>query len=329
MSRIDLVAIGNAIVDVIAQVDDQFLLDNDIARGAMSLIDTGRAANLYDAMPAAREISGGSAANTAVGAAMIGCRTAYVGKVRDDQLGRIFGHDIRASGVAYDGPIAPKATTLETARSFILVTPDGERSMNTYLGVSTTLHAEDIDSDLMGQADWLYLEGYLFDTPEAKQAYANAISAVRQGGGKIAFTVSDAFCVGRHREDMLTLIQSDVDLLFANEAEITALIGTDELEPALQGVSQIVECGAVTLGSEGAVIIRGDQRTRVAPQAVNVADTTGAGDLFASGFLAGMIRGHDDRAAAHMGCLAAGEVISHLGARPEADLAEVVSNHGF
>ncbi|MEM7669261.1 MAG: adenosine kinase [Pseudomonadota bacterium] len=227
MSRLDLVAIGNAIVDVIAQVDDQFLADNDIARGAMSLIDTERAAGLYSAMPAAREISGGSAANTVVGAAMIGCSSAYVGKVRDDQLGQIFGHDIRASGVDYDGPFAPEESDLETARSFILVTPDGERSMNTYLGISTTLHADDIDAGLMARADWLYLEGYLFDTPEAKQAYANAIAATRSGGGRIAFTVSDAFCVDRHRDDMLALIRREVDLLFANEAEVKALVGTD------------------------------------------------------------------------------------------------------
>ncbi|MEM7236230.1 MAG: adenosine kinase [Pseudomonadota bacterium] len=329
MSRLDLVAIGNAIVDVIAQVDDQFLADNDIARGAMSLIDTERAAGLYSAMPAAREISGGSAANTVVGAAMIGCSSAYVGKVRDDQLGQIFGHDIRASGVYYDGPFAPEGSDLETARSFILVTPDGERSMNTYLGISTTLHADDIDAGLMARADWLYLEGYLFDTPEAKQAYANAIAATRSGGGSIAFTVSDAFCVDRHRDDMLALIRRDVDLLFANEAEVKALVGTDELEIALEGVARMVDCAAITLGGDGAVILRGAERTRVAPQAVDVADTTGAGDLFASGFLAGIIRGHDDRAAAHMGCLAAGEVISHLGARPEANLAEIVANNGF
>ncbi|MBY8976277.1 adenosine kinase [Rhodobacteraceae bacterium NNCM2] len=329
MSRLDLVAIGNAIVDVIAPVEDSFLEAHGVARGSMSLIDTERAASLYAAMPPSREISGGSAANTVVGAAMIGCSTAYVGKVRDDQLGQIFGHDIRASGVDYQGPVAPADSALETARSFILVSPDGERSMNTYLGISTTLHADDIDTALMARADWLYLEGYLFDMPEAKDAYAKAIEAAKEGGGKIAFTVSDPFCISRHRDDMLSLIRSHVDLLFANEAEVKALMETENLEIALGGVSRLVDCAAVTLGSEGAVILRGDQRTKVAPQAVDVKDTTGAGDLFASGFLAGQIRGHDDRVSAHMGCIAAGEVISHLGARPEADLAELIGNQGF
>lgn len=329
MSRLDLVAIGNAIVDVIAPVEDSFLAANDVPRGSMSLIDTDRAASLYAAMPAAREISGGSAANTVVGAAMMGCKTAYVGKVRDDQLGQIFGHDIRASGVSYDGPIAGKGNALETARSFILVSPDGERSMNTYLGISTTLHSDDIDPELMSRADWLYLEGYLFDTPEAKEAYSNAIAGTRKGGGKIAFTVSDAFCVDRHRDDMIELIRSHVDLLFANESEVLSLMGTDSLEIALEGLSRMVDCAAVTLGSKGAVILRGDTRTQVAPQAVEVEDTTGAGDLFASGFIAGLIRGHDDRVAAHMGCIAAGEIISHLGARPETDLAELVARQGF
>ncbi|MEM9096958.1 MAG: adenosine kinase [Pseudomonadota bacterium] len=329
MSRLDLVAIGNAIVDVIAPVDDAFIEGHGIIRGAMNLIDTERAAELYAAMPPAREISGGSAANTVVGAAQIGCSTAYVGKVRDDQLGQIFGHDIRAAGVAYEGPFAPADAALETARSFILVSPDGERSMNTYLGVSTTLEARDIDEALMERADWLYLEGYLFDTPEAKEAYAKAIAATKRGGGKIAFTVSDPFCVSRHRDDMLTLIRDHVDLLFANEAEAMALAGTEEREVALGALSRIVDCAAVTLSAEGAVILRGEARSAVPPQAVDVEDTTGAGDLFAAGFLAGIIRGHDDTIAAHMGCIAAGEVISHLGARPEADLSEAMKSQGF
>ncbi|MEM8789969.1 MAG: adenosine kinase [Pseudomonadota bacterium] len=329
MSRFDLVAIGNAIVDVIAQVDDAFIDEHGIVRGAMNLIDTDRAAQLYAAMPPAREISGGSAANTVVGAAQIGCSTAYIGKVRDDQLGQIFGHDIRAAKVHYDGPFASAESQLETARSFILVSPDGERSMNTYLGVSTTLESADIDAKLLEQADWLYLEGYLFDTPEAKEAYAKAIAATKRGGGRIAFTVSDPFCVERHRDDMLDLIRDHVDLLFANDAEAKSLARTDEREIALQTLSRMVDCAAVTLSAEGAIILRGDARTAVPPQAVSVADTTGAGDLFASGFLAGQIRGHDDRASAHMGCIAAGEVISHLGARPEANLELLMEEQQF
>lgn len=329
MNRLDLVGIGNAIVDVLANVEDAFLDAQSMERGAMNLIDTERAKTLYKAMPPSLEISGGSAANTVVGAAIMGCSTAYVGKVCQDQLGQIFIHDIRASGVLYDGPIAAVDSPLETARSFVLVSPDGERTMNTYLGVSTTLHADDIESELMARADWLYLEGYLFDTPEAKEAYAKAIAATRSGGGKIAFTVSDPFCVGRHRDDMLALIRGHVDLLFANEAEVKALMDTENLEVALGGLARMVDCAAVTLGAEGAVIVRGEARTKVAPQAVDVVDTTGAGDLFASGFLAGLIRGHGDEVCAHMGCIAAGEVISHLGARPEPVLEELIARQGF
>ncbi|MEM8842090.1 MAG: adenosine kinase [Pseudomonadota bacterium] len=329
MNRLNLVGIGNAIVDVLANVEDAFLDSQDMERGAMNLIDTERAKTLYHVMPPSLEISGGSAANTIVGAAMLDCATAYVGKVCKDQLGQIFIHDIRASGVLYDGPIVPAGNSLETARSFVLVSPDGERTMNTYLGVSTTLNADDIDDTLMARADWLYLEGYLFDTPEAKDAYAKAINATRSGGGKIAFTVSDPFCVGRHRDDMLALIRGHVDLLFANEAEVKALIDTDNLEIALGSLARMVDCAAVTLGAEGAVIVRGDTRTKVAPQAVDVVDTTGAGDLFASGFLAGLIKGHGDEICAHMGCIAAGEVISHLGARPEPVLKELISRQGF
>jgi len=327
--RLDIVGIGNAIVDVIAPVEDGFLAANGVAKGVMTLIDRPRAAELYAAMPPAREISGGSGANTIAGAAALGCRTGFIGKVKGDQLGRIFAHDIRAGGVAYAGPFAPEDADEETARSLILVSPDGERSMNTYLGISTALHAGDIDEAMLERAEWLYLEGYLFDTPEAKAAYARAIAAVRRGGGKVALTCSDPFCIDRHRADFRRLIADEVDLLFANRDEALSLIETDSLEVALGVLSREVAIAAVTLSGDGAVILRGKTRTDVPAQAVQVVDTTGAGDLFAAGFMAGMIRGHDDRKAAHMGCIAAGEIISHYGARPEADLAALMAGNGL
>lgn len=326
---LDVVAIGNALVDVVAQVDDRFLSNNGVEKGVMTLIDDARAVALYDAMPQGREISGGSGANTAAGLAAMGAATGYIGKVKDDQLGRIFSHDIRAIGVNFNGAMVAADAAGETGRSLILVSPDGERSMNTALGVSVTLHADDIDLAMVARARWLYLEGYLFDTDEAKAAYAKAIAAVKGAGGQVSFTVSDPFCVARHRADMHRMIRDDVDLLFANEAELTALYETDSLEIAMATASREVACAAVTMGAEGAVILRGEQRVKVAPPAVDVVDTTGAGDLFASGVLAGLIRGHSDEQAAHMGCHAAAEVISHLGARPEMDLADLMAQQGF
>ena len=322
---LDVVAIGNAVVDVIARVDDDFLAANRVERGVMSLIDQARAAELYAAMPPAREISGGSGANTAAGLGAIGVPTAFVGKVRDDQLGRIFAHDIRAAGVHYDGPITPPDSPSETSRSFILVSPDGERSMNTFLGASVELQAADIDEALLSRARWLYLEGYLFDTPEAKEAYAKAIRAVKRAGGQVSMTVSDPFCVDRHRADFRRLIAEELDLLFANRAELLSLYRTDDLDAAIDMVAADVPLAAVTLSGDGAIIVRGATRTRVPATRVRVVDTTGAGDLFAAGFLAGLARGAPDAACARMGCIAAGEIISHLGARPETDLAALVA----
>jgi len=318
--RFDVVAIGNAIVDVLARVEDGFLAEHGIEKGVMQLIDTNAAARLYGAMPAGREISGGSAANTVAGLAALGVRTAFVGKVRDDQLGRIFAHDIRALGASYSGPIVAEADGVETARCLVMVTPDGERSMNTYLGVSAALAPEDIDVALMARADWLYLEGYLFDSPDAKAAYTRAIEATKSGGGRVAFTVSDPFCVERHRADMTALIADHVDLLFANRAELLALYETEDFEAALDRVGRDVAMAAITMSGDGAIVLNGDARSEVPAEPVEVVDTTGAGDLFAAGFLAGLARGRAPAAAARMGCVAAAEVIGHLGARPEADL---------
>jgi len=229
--RLDVVAIGNAVVDVIARVGDPFLAEHGVDKGVMTLIDRDRAEALYAAMPPAREISGGSAANTAARLAALGCKTGFLGRVRDDQLGRIFMHDIRATGVRYDGPVVSDGP--ETSRCLVLVSPDGERSMSTYLGASTGLVADDIDTDVLRRADWLYLEGYLFDTPEAKAAYAGAIRAAKPGAGRISITLSDPLCVNRHREDFRRLLRNEVDLLFANRAELLSLCEATDLETAL------------------------------------------------------------------------------------------------
>ncbi|MEO1490534.1 MAG: adenosine kinase [Pseudomonadota bacterium] len=323
--RLDVVAIGNAIVDVFGQVEDAFLTENGVDKGIMQLIDQDRAAALYINMPPAKELSGGSAANTAAGVAAIGGKAGFIGKVRDDQLGQIFAHDLRAQGVEYHGPFTAPDSARETSRSLILVTPDAERSMNTFLGASVDLVPEDIDEALLGRADWLYLEGYLFDTPEAKQAYARAIAATKAGGGRSSITVSDPFCVDRHRADFRRLIAEEMDLVFANEAEVLSLYETDDLDSALTQVGKDVAMAAITLSEKGAVVVRGDQRTSVSALPVDVVDTTGAGDLFAGGFLAGLAQGADDARCASMGCAAAGEVISHVGARPEANLKDVIA----
>ena len=321
--RLDLVAIGNAIVDVIAQVDDPFLEEQRVEKAVMTLIGEDRARELYEAMPSSREVSGGSAANTAAGAAGIGAKTGFIGKVRNDQLGEIFTHDIRAMGVHYEGPVVDNGA--ETSRCLVLVSPDGERSMSTYLGASVGLTADDVDTELLGRTDWLYLEGYLFDTPEAKAAYSRAIWATKKGGGKTSITLSDPFCVDRHRGDFRTLIRNEIDLLFANKAELLSLCQTDDLESALNTIAVEVEIAAITLSEQGAVIARGRDRTWIQATEVKVMDTTGAGDLFAAGFLAGLAMGRDDAMSARMGCAAAGKIISQIGARPEFDLKALMS----
>ena len=322
-NRLNVVAIGNAIVDVVAQVDDDFLQANGVDRGVMTLIDETRARSLYDAMPPAREISGGSAANTAAAAAGLGASAGFIGTVREDTLGKIFSHDIQAIGVEYRGPFTSGGP--ETSRCLVLVSPNGDRSMNTFLGASTELLAADLDIDMLRRGDWLYLEGYLFDTAEAKQAYARAIEATREGGGRTSITLSDPFCVDRHRDDFRRLIASDIDLLFANRDELLSLYQTDDLESALDKVAEDCDLAAITMSEDGAVIVRGDQRSRVGAKPVDVVDTTGAGDMFAAGFLAGLSQGADDARAAEMGCAVAGHIIGQIGARSEADLKDLVA----
>ena len=326
--RFDVVGIGNALVDVLARVEDDFLTENGVEKGVMTLIDTARAADLYARMGPATEISGGSGANTIAGLAMLGSRAAYVGKVKDDQLGAIFAHDMRALGATYETPMATGDHDFETGRCMVLVSPDGERSMNTYLGVSEYLSPSDIDEEMMARADWLYLEGYRFDGPDSHEAFARAISACKRGGGRTSVTLSDPFCVDRHRDAFRRMIRDDLDLLFANEHEVMSLYQTASLEEALAAVAVDVRLAAVTVGPQGAWVIEDGQRISVPTALVEVVDATGAGDMFAAGFLHGLAEGRAPEACARIGSMAAGEIISHMGARPETDLKALVAGVG-
>ena len=323
-TALDVLAIGNAIVDVIAQADDSFLAEEGLAKGSMRLIDTAEATRLYSHMSAGREISGGSAANTAAGVAALGSRAGFVGLVADDQLGQVFAHDIRAAGVAYAVP--PRGLEPPTARCLILVTADAQRTMNTYLGASQGLAEADIDLAAVASAKILYLEGYLWDPAEPRRAMRAAMAASRAAGREIAFTLSDAFCVERHRDDFRRMIAGrEIDLLFANEQEILSLAQTEDFEAAITAVTPQVPLLIVTRSEKGALAVPGGARTEVAAAPVSqLVDTTGAGDLFAAGFLAGHAVGRGVETSLRMGAIAAAEVISHYGARPEADLRELV-----
>lgn len=323
-----VVGIGNAIVDIMAHIQDAFLIENGVERGIMQLIDMDRAVELYAKMGPAKEISGGSAANTIAGIAALGLPTAYVGKVKDDQLGDIFAHDLRAQGAAYDTPRATGGSH-ETGRSMILVSPDGERSMNTYLGVSEFLGPDDIDPALMADTDWTYLEGYRFDGPDSHAAFAKANAACRGAGGKVSITLSDPFCVERHRDAFRKMINEDVSLLFANEHELMAMYQTSDLDSALSAAARETDIVACTVGAGGAYVMAGDEKSHAPATKVQIVDATGAGDMFASGFLYGLTAGRDLTTAARMGCVAAGEIISHIGARPDADLMDLFRKDGL
>ncbi|MCB1350777.1 MAG: adenosine kinase [Paracoccaceae bacterium] len=318
--RFQLVGIGNAMVDVLAHADDAFLAENGVEKGIMQLIDRNRGVELYGKVGPATEMSGGSAANTIAGFAHLGGRAAYVGKVKDDQLGAIFAHDLRAQGVVYEVPLARRDHAEETGRCIVLVTPDGERSMNTYLGVTEHLAPADIDEEMMGDAEWIFLEGYRFDGPESHEAFARAIAAVKRGGGKVALTLSDPFCVERHRDAFAQMLRDDVDLLFANRSEILAMYDLGDLDQALEAAAAEVETVVCTESEHGAHVLRGPMRWHCPAVPTRVVDATGAGDLFAGGFLWGLIEGFDLETCGMMGNIAASEVIGHLGARAEADL---------
>lgn len=322
--RFQLVGIGNAMVDVLAHADEAFLARHGIEKGIMQLIDRQRGVDLYGKIGPAIEMSGGSAANTIAGFAHLGGVAAYVGKVKDDQLGAIFGHDLRAQGVTYDVAPAPRDHAEETGRCIVLVTPDGERSMNTYLGVTEHLAPADIDEEMMEETDWIFLEGYRFDGPQSHEAFARAIRAVKRGRGKVALTLSDPFCVERHREAFAAMLKNDVDLLFANRAEIMAMYGATEgpgdFDAALATAAAEVETVVCTESEHGAHVIRGPMRWHCPAVPTKVVDATGAGDLFAGGFLWGLVEGYDLETCGMMGNIAASEVIGHLGARAETDL---------
>ncbi|MEL7465605.1 MAG: adenosine kinase [Pseudomonadota bacterium] len=329
MSSYDIVGVGNALVDILSHCEDEFLSTNGVEKGIMQLIDEARASELYGVMGPATEASGGSAANTIAGAAMLGAKTAYFGKVKDDQLGAIFVHDIRALGVTYETPLAVKTDDHETGRCMVLVTPDGERSMSTYLGVSEALGPNDIDPAICAEADWLYLEGYRFDGPASVAAFDKAIMACKDGGGRVSITLSDPFCVDRHREAFKALIAQHTDLLFANEHEVMSLYETEDLDEAMTRVAQDVDMAAITVGARGAYVVTQAETIHVPTAATKIVDATGAGDLFAAGFLAGLTQGKDLATCASMGCVAAGEVIGHIGPRPEVDLKAMMAERGL
>ncbi len=316
--KYDVLGIGNAIVDVVAPVDEAFLSRHDMHKGAMALIDTATADALYAAMPPAAETSGGSAANTCAVAAMLGAKVAYLGKVAEDQLGRVFRHDIGAVGVHF--PTAPLLGGAPTARCLIMVTPDGQRTMNTYLGACVTFGEADVDTALVADAAVTYLEGYLFDPPEAQAAFRRAAKAAHDAGRQVALSLSDAFCVHRHRAAFRELVNGHVDILFANEAEITALYETNTFAEAAAWARRDVALAALTRSEAGSLIIRGGDTEEVAAAPTKVVDTTGAGDAYAAGFLAGLTAGKSLAECGRLGSIAAAEVISHYGARPQANV---------
>lgn len=327
--RYHVVGIGNALVDILSHAEEEFLQANGIEKGIMQLIGMDRAVDLYGRIGPAKEISGGSAANTIAGIAHLGGRTAYVGKVKDDQLGAIFAHDLRAQGADYTTRPAPKDIDGETGRCIVLVTPDGERSMNTYLGVTEHLTPADIDPAQVGDAAWVYLEGYRFDGPESHEAFAKAIGAAKAAGGRVALTLSDPFCVERHREAFRRMIREDVDLLFANRAEILSMYETDDFSEALSRSAAEVDIVACTESEKGAHILAEGEHWHVPAVPTRVVDATGAGDLFAGAFLWGMTHGHSLETSGRMGCVAASEIIGHVGARAEADLKALFQGHGL
>ncbi len=325
----DVLAIGNAIVDIIAQAEDDFLVRENIAKGAMNLVEAQRAEALYAAMGPAMETSGGSAANTAAGIASFGGKVSYIGKVADDHLGEAFRHDIKAIGVDYDTP--PLTNGAPTARSMIFVTPDGERSMNTYLGASIELGPQDIDADLVRNAQVTYFEGYLWDPPAAKNAMREAAAIAHAADRKVAMTLSDPFCVDRYRDEFLELIRKKtVDIIFANESEIKSLYETSDLSTAAAAAREECELTVVTMSEKGSMIVTRERTGEIPAHPINkLVDTTGAGDLYAAGFLYGLTHNMELDDCARLGGLAASEVIQHVGPRPQVSLSELAQQSGF
>ncbi len=317
--RFDAVGIGNALVDVIAHAEDRFITRHALVKGSMTLIDTDRALELYRALGSAIEMSGGSAANTMTGVASFGGRAGYIGKVSADELGDVFAHDLRAVGVRFKA--GDKNSGVPTGRCIIVVTPDAERTMNTYLGASSMLNEDDLDEGMIAAGKVLYMEGYLFDRTEAKQAFRRAAEVAHDHGRQVSLTLSDSFCVDRHRSDFRALVADQVDVLFGNRGELVSLYETETFDQAVELVRQECQLAVVTTGADGCLIIGGDEIVSVPAQPVTeVLDTTGAGDLFAAGFLFGFTRGMALAECGRLGALAAAEVISHVGPRPLVEL---------
>lgn len=326
----DVVALGNAIVDIIGQCDDAFLARHGCPKGGMSLVDETRVETLYAGMGPGVEMSGGSAANTVVGVASFGGKAAFIGKIAADDFGRIFSHDIKSAGVAFEtAPVAKRPGGPGTSRSLILVTPDGERTMNTLLGISTEFSAADLDPAMIAAAKVTYLEGYLFDSDAGKVAFRKAAAIARAAGREVALTLSDGFCVDRHRADFLAFIKSDVDILFANESEILSLYQTKSFDDAVGLVRADAKLSALTRSAKGSVIVSKDGAVAVPAEPIGkVVDTTGAGDLYAAGFLFGHTQGKAHDVCGRLGSIAAAEVISHVGARPAVKLADLARAKG-
>jgi adenosine kinase len=328
-AKYDVLGIGNAIFDVLVRTDEKFLADHGMTKGGMALIDEARAVSIYRDMGPATEISGGSAANTIVGVANLGARAAYVGKVKDDQIGKLYSHDIRAAGVAYD--TRPASDGPATGCSYILVTPDGERTMNTYLGAAQDLTVADIDPAQIEASRIVYLEGYLWDPKNAKEAFVKAATIAHGAGRQVALTLSDAFCVDRYRDEFLDLMRKGtVDLIFANESELHSLYQTSDFDTALKQLAADTKLGVVTRSEKGCVVASTDGIVAVPAFPIKqLVDTTGAGDLFAAGFLFGLVRNAGHQNAGRFGALAAAEVIQHIGARPLVSLKELAQQNGL
>jgi len=328
-TQFDVVAIGNAIVDIIGRCDDTFLARHEMVKGRMDLVEPDRVGVLYGAMGPGIEVSGGSAANTAVGVASFGGRAAFIGKVAEDEFGRIFRHDITAAGVSFKTP-AVVDTPLSTARSLILVTPDGQRTMNTYLGISTNLDEGEVDASVIENSKIVYLEGYLFDRDAAKAAFRQALAIANKAGRRVALTLSDSFCVNRHRDEFLALIRAGIAILFANESEILALYQTEDFDAAAKRVAADTRLAVLTRSEKGSVIVADGRSIAIEPQLVaKVVDTTGAGDLYAAGFLYAMAKGFDLEDAGRLGSFAAAEIIGQMGARPEVKLGHLARLRGL
>lgn len=329
IKKFDITALGNAIVDVLARADDDFLAKEKLIKGSMSLIDEARAQDIYKKMQSPKIVSGGSAANTIVGATLLGARTAFIGKVKDDDLGHFFAHDLKSIGVHYQTPFAQQGPS--TACCYVMVTPDGERTMNTYLGASQHLSEDDVHEDVISSSSIIYLEGYLWDLVEAKKAFLKSADIAHKNGGKVAFTLSDQFCVDRYRDEFITLLTSKkIDILFANEHELKSLFIAEDIKDAINEIQKITSLAIVTRSAMGSVIVTHDDIKNCPVYPIrDLVDTTGAGDLFAAGFLAAFVKNMDLLHCAQLAAMAASEIIQHIGARPEHDLIAMAQENGL